>query len=197
MKIKNGHFLATIAATGLLVTTSGTATPLYKLNTATHTTSVSGVDLKNYDTFGGTKDFKAIHRITNWESADRPCKMKVKMRHLNKYDGTTDSHSLISGSCNGDKITVGYNDTETYIRGVQVCTNLSRIKGLRVWGSKLDRSTGALSNVARDQDTRTNCGMWGKKYYCPAGQIATQIKVSVNAPDYTGIALACRQLVAK
>lgn len=176
------------------------ATTLYKLDNQTTTTAVSGADWGNYDWFGGTRDFKAIHRITNWESSNNPCKMKVKMRHLNKYTSSTDSHSFVSGGCNKDKISVGYDDPDTYIRGVQVCNSNGigePIKGLRVWGSRINRVNGALTNVARDQDKRNNCAKWKKTQYCPAGQIVAQIKVSHIAPDYTGIGLICREVVVK
>ena len=177
--------------------TSAQAATLYELDSSATTTRTSGSMYPASTTLGSTGDFKAINRITNWESGDRPCHMKVKMRHLNNYNESSASHNLKSTNCSGDKITVGFSDTETYIRGVQVCTKWSRIKGLRVWGSKLNRQNGALTNVARVEDKRPNCDRWHVKYYCPAGKVATQIIADHNSPDYTGIALKCREIVVK
>lgn len=177
--------------------TSVQASTLYTLDPSTTTTRTSGSMYLTNTTMGSTGDFKAINRITNWESGDHPCHIKVKMRHLNNYNETSAAHNLKSGNCSGDKITVGYSDTETYIRGIQVCTKWSRIKGLRVWGSKLNRHNGALTNVARVEDKRPNCDRWHVKYYCPAGKVATQIIADHNSPDYSGIALKCREIVVK
>lgn len=210
MKLK--EFAKTTVTIGLLVTTlhAAQATTLYKLNDPVTVTSLSGTTLPGggIKVLGGTKDFKAIHRITNWEKANNPCKMKVKMRHLNDYKATTDTKELWS-NCDNDKITVGYSDTETYIRGIQVCLNNSVIKGLRVWGSKLNRTNGSLTNVAQKEDKRFNCSKWKTKYFCPAGHIATQIEANhdggTGLPNYAtrtgsgyrGIKLVCREVAVK
>ncbi len=173
------------------------ATTLYKLSAGESVTATSGVTSGgSYKTLGGSKDYKAIHRITNRESSNHPCKMKTKMRHLNNYTATAETESLDTG-CTKDKITVGYEDTETYVRAVQVCTNNTKIKGLRVWGTKLDRHTGNLTNVARKQDTRTNCISWHSKSECPAGNVASKIKVSYGLKDFFGISLVCRTVIPK
>lgn len=173
------------------------ATTLYMLDGPTHMTSVSGSTSSLSKVLGGTKDYKAIHRISNWESGNHPCKVKIKMRHLNKYTATSETETLDSG-CDNDKISVGYSDTETYISGIQVCINNHKIKGLRVWGSELNRHTGGLSSVGRQEDKRSNCNNNRKtKYLCPAGEVATQVIMPYGLKDFVGAALVCREIVAQ
>lgn len=122
----------------------------------------------------------------------------IKMRKLNNYNVTT--ADVNNGSnCNKDNITVGFNDTETYVRGIQVCRNNNRIKGLRVWGSKLNRNKGALTNVGPVTDIRTNCSQWEAQRFCAPANIATQLKVQSDMRGifYTGAALVCREVVPK
>lgn len=188
--------LAVAAAVSVATGPAG-ATTLYMLDGPTHMTSVSGSTSSLSKVLGGTKDYKAIHRISNWESGNHPCKVKIKMRHLNKYTATSETETLDSG-CDNDKISVGYSDTETYISGIQVCINNHKIKGLRVWGSELNRHTGGLSNVGRQEDKRSNCNNnWKAKYVCPAGEIATQVIMPYGLKDFVGAALVCREIVAQ
>lgn len=199
MKLTN-IALATILGTAC--TMPATASQLYTLDIAITTTGVSGGSTSyNHKRVGGTSGFKAINRITNYERQDTPCKMKVKMRHFNNYKETTDSEELLS-NCNNDKITVGFSNTETYVSAVQVCTRTgSKVKGLRVWGRKLNRSTGALASVGRVEDKRPNCNTWETKQSCPTGKVATEIKANytgyLGGNTFQGISLVCQAIVPK
>ena len=195
--------VAVVAAHGVIGHASNSN--LYRLASQTTSTGYSGssttVPVNQAVGSASSQDFRAINRVTNWENMspnNHPCEFKVKMRHLNNYNDTS-ADVDIGSNCNKDKITVGFSDTETYVRGIQVCRHNSRVKGLKVWGSKLNRSTGALTNVAPVTDTRPNCSQWGARQYCPAGQIATQLKVQADtmAIYYTGAALVCREVVPK
>lgn len=177
------------------------ASTLYEVVPPSTTTAVSGGSASNsIKSIGGGNGYKAINRISHYERQDYSCKFKVKMRHLNKYNVSYDSKELLS-NCDGDKISGGYSDTETYIRGIQICVRSANqhLKGLRVWGSKLNRSTGALTNVGRVEDTRPNCNQWKPARYCPAGQVVTEIKANYTGSStngtYSGVALVCEALV--
>jgi hypothetical protein len=188
-----------ILVSGMVTISPAMSSTLYKLNSNTSTTATSGTSSNfYYYTLGTTGDYKGIYRISNWETSTHPCKMKIKRRHVNNYNTGGDAEEIIS-NCNNDKITVGYQDTETYIRGVQVCTSNSRIKGIRIWGSKLNRSNGTLSNVSSITDTRPNCSQWHSQRFCPAGQIATQLEAIYNQghTDFQGLALICREIAPK
>ena len=195
MKIR--YHALVLALSTLSIVNTTTAATLYEVIAPSTTTAVSGGSASNSTkSIGGGNGFKAVNRISHYERQDYSCRFKVKMRHFNKYNQSTDYKELLS-NCDNDKITAGYSDTESYIRGVQICVRSANqhLKGLRVWGSKLNRSTGNLTNLGKVEDKRPNCNQWKTARYCPAGQIATEIKANYTGSTFEGVALVCQELV--
>jgi hypothetical protein len=114
-------------------------------------------------------------------------------------------HARTREQNSGSLQTLEFTGTDTYIRGIQVCTNNSgtRVKGVKLYGATLNRSTGALTNVATPKAfDRPNCnGNWKVAQYCPAGEIATKIRVSYDDRyanrEINGLALTCREVEPK
>jgi hypothetical protein len=184
-----------LSLTTIVVTPNLYASTLYEMDPSAFTTGISGNNQSTDQSVGTNNDFKAINRVSNWEHSDDPCKVKVKMRHLNNYKETSSAAELRAG-CDNDKLTAGYTNSETYVGAIQICHSGSgKLKGLRVWGRKLNRNTGGLSNVARVEDKRPNCNSWQSKQSCPVGEIATKIKVETNGYSYTGVSMTCRAVV--
>lgn len=173
------------------------AVTYYEMDPAVYNTSISGNNELDARAVGTNNNYKAINRVSNWERSDIPCKFRAKMRHLNDFKESMSTSELIS-RCDGDKITAGFSDKNTWINALQIChsSNTDRIKGLRVWGAKLNRTTGALKEVGKDQDDRPNCSKWMKKLSCPVGELATKIVLEHTAAGaFTGVSLRCRQIV--
>jgi hypothetical protein len=150
---------------------------------------------------GGEEDYKALYGLELAEEGDGPCYLKAKSRHLNNY--STASYTYDANGCSendSSRETVEFTGTDTYIRGIQVCMNSDgeRIKGVKIFGATLNRSTGALTNVATPKEfDRPNCNTWKVAQYCPPGEVATQVRISyVDFAYYTdeinGLALVCR-----
>lgn len=89
------------------------------------------------------------------------------------------------------------------VRGIQVCSNAKgdMVKGIRLWSTRLDLRTGALSNDGAPpvQTARANCKNWrkNKKRMCPTGQVATGLILQRRGYDVQGIGLECSKLVIK
>jgi len=130
----------------------------------------------------------------------------MKSRHLNTYVGKNDIFD--ESQCNengGGKKTLSFTNSDTYIRGVRVCLNNAgtRVKGLRLYGTKLDRATGALNNLAGYEGwSRPNCNTWKTIRYCPAGKVATRIGIEYRVQQFIGdevqgLKLICRSVIPK
>lgn len=147
---------------------------------------------------GGPTDFQGIYEISMWEQLDYPCRLRVRSRHLNNYEGRQSAWARCDGS-NKSLKTLKFADTETYISGINVCLNKkgTRIKGLRIFGSKLNRNTGNLTSAGSKEWERPNCKNWQTARHCPTGQLAQGIRVEYNQYTVIGLRLICREVIEK
>jgi hypothetical protein len=177
-------------------------------------TRVSGDTGKYTKVVGGENEYQAAYSIRWWESSDDPCKFEVYTRHLNNPDNfKSPDRSFCKGSP-GDEKWAERRGKNEYITAIQVCltdkkdSTRNKVKGVRLWGRTLDVKAAKLGpQNGPDESRHTNCKTWSKKASCPAGQVATKVKVYfekyTQGPwehDYgfaKGIALGCREIAQK
>lgn len=199
---------AAVATIALGSLTAVAASSLYELDDDSTTTQLSGGSSGWYTTVGpsGGTDYQAIYEVSMWEDGDSPCRLQMKSRHLNTYVGKNDTFD--ESQCNenaSSKKTIAFTNSDTYVRGVRVCLNNAgtRVKGLRLYGTKLNRSTGALEHLSGYKGwSRPNCNTWKTIRYCPAGKVATRIGIEYRAQQFIGdevqgLKLECRTVSAK
>jgi hypothetical protein len=193
---------AILAAVALLSGSAAAAmTTLYELADDATTTQASGTlnsDYYDFLTPVNANSYQGIYEVSMWESDDEPCKMQLRTRHLNTYAGKAATWSECTDDA-GAKKTITFSNSETYVRGVSVCLNNGgdRIKGLRLYGTKLDRATGDLDHLAGFKGwARPNCNdNWQTIRYCPAGKIASSITIiQKNSGEASGLRLVCRSV---
>jgi hypothetical protein len=158
-----------------------------------------------------SNDFQALWGVQWWEDGDDPCKFSAFGRHLNQKDNTkVATTAFCNGSPGNDKTIERRGDNE-YITAIQACTTdksnaqKDKIKGFRAWGRIVDTKTAGIgSENGPSEVTHTNCKTWKSKVSCPAGMIASKIKVyserynGESGPGVAkGVALGCRRLVRK
>ena len=197
---------ATLLSTLTLASATAVASSLFILDERTTTTQASGStgDLVN-NRVGpdGGLNYQALYEISMWEDGDHPCKIQVKSRHLNTYEGKSATENECTSANDGTKKTISFTDSDTYIRGVQVCLNNSndKIKGLKLYGTKLNRSTGRLENLSGSKSwERPNCnGNWKTVRYCDAGMVAVAVEAErdIYYKDFKGLRLQCKAVETK
>ena len=198
------QYTKTIAATAVMLSVAGAAwaTTNYILKTDKTTTQSSGTrPSAHVESPGG--DYQGLYEMSMWEDGDSPCKLAAKSRHVNTYKG--DTVTWKDSRCNAkSKKTVSFSNTDTYIDGVQVCVNGGgdRVKGVKIFGKKLNRSTGALTDAGSKKFERTNCKTWKTTRYCPAGKVASGVSIGYQLQQFipnniTGLALECRSVIKK
>lgn len=178
-------------------------------------TAVSGDTGPKSAILGQESDFQALYTLTWWEDGDDPCKFDAITRHLNQADNKkVDTAKFCSGSPGNDK-NVGRRGKNEYVTALQVCatdkkdSRRDKIKGVRFWGKVVDTKTGILGpDNGPEEVAHTNCKEWKTKVACPAGMIASKIKVyserytlpngmETEAGFAKGLALGCRRVMRK
>lgn len=173
-------------------------------------TAVSGDTADKAASLGQDNDFQALYAFTRWEDSDDPCKFDAFTRHLNQEDDTkVDSTKFCSGSPGNDKTVIRRAKNE-YVTAVQVCATdknesaRDKVKGVRLWGRIVDPKTGVLgAENGPAEATHTNCKEWKAKVSCPAGTVASKLKVYSSRYTWSdagvgkGLALGCRRVVRK
>lgn len=173
-------------------------------------TATSGNTAEKAASLGQDNDFQALYATTFWEDGDDPCKLDASTRHLNQEDNTNvDSTEFCPGSPGSAKV-VKRSAKNEYVTALQVCVNdkkdsaKDKVKGLRLWGRIVDPKTGSLgAENGPDEGTRPNCDTWRAKVSCPAGMVASKLRVyssrysGSGAGVAKGLALGCRRVVRK
>jgi hypothetical protein len=174
-------------------------------------TQFSGKYDKSVTIIGSDTDSQGMFEIEAAESGDYPCHFKIRRRD---FDSLSNSQYANGGDDNRScdwtsksKEVLSFSDTDTYIRGVQVCLNgnETRVKGIRVFGARLNRATGALANVSGNKEfVRPNCKQndWKAAVYCPVGQVATKLRISSTGRygsmvETEGLGLLCRAITVQ
>lgn len=86
------------------------------------------------------------------------------------------------------------------LTGLQICDNGQTgwgkdLKGIRVWGHKLDSNGRPTEPTGPVEEKRTGCEKWHQKIACPAGKIVTSI--DTYAPNNTAMRLRCASVDAE
>jgi hypothetical protein len=204
MKLRSIGLVAGLVLAMASVAQAGTKK--YKLKSNATTTDRTGNKSKNNGTVGSDGEFRGLYSVVGYEQNDN-ASFRMKARHLNTNDSNQYDfpNSTVVNAGKSAK-TVAFTDTDTYIRGAAVCLNSrgTEIKGLRIYGTKLNRTTGALNNLSGKKEwKRTNCKTWKTPVYCPVGKIATKVTIdweSKKSTYYTGMSglkLVCRTVEPK
>lgn len=173
-------------------------------------TAASGDTAAKTANLGQDNDFQALYAFTWWEDSDDPCKFDAFTRHLNQEDNTkVDSTKFCNGSPGNDKTVIRRAKNE-YVTAVQVCVTdknesaRDKIKGVRLWGRIVDPKTGVLgAENGPEEVTHTNCKEWKAKVSCPAGTVASKLRVYSSRYSFSdvgvgkGLALGCRRVVRR
>lgn len=166
-------------------------------------TQAHGSSTRTVTTYAGIKG------ITWREDKDKPCDMVVDAKELVSGLVYGDSKTAavapngdfgICGGKPGNEKRVRLSAAAHYVRGVQVCTtdkknsDDNRLKGIRLYIAevKADGSVTALNNY--EQDRHTNCAVWRTTVSCPAGHIASGVRVHHRGGYFTGLGLKCRKV---
>ncbi len=164
---------------------------------------------------GAIQQFGFMNRIEWGEKNDRPCRIEVGgvLPDL-RYDlaGAYSARETVRGCGSGDSGTVQLSsgdppvvfgeDEISVIGRLQVCNNNNRnrrLKGLRIWGDRInaDGTTTYLPNA--DSDEFANCAEWGSSVFCPADTVGTGLVIhatqaSGDNEQIVGLQLICRSI---
>ena len=133
------------------------------------------------------------------ERFNRPCELGVYKANI---DGSVDSIWAEWDDCvtTSPNKTVGFNTgSGIYVRGIAACTNNNanqRVKGIQVFGATISAG-GVVTPVGDDWFSRPNCATWHAPVFCPAGQIATKVRVHHTGDEMNGLSLACRDVAPR
>lgn len=181
------------------VAVSAYATNKYILGSVT-IAQVSGVKQIFIDTVEPGGSYHGLYGLTLEEDGDYACKMTAKTRHINTASEKVTEDQLTRYCSNpGSPKTVAFTLQDRYIRGVAVCLNAAEnnIKGIRIYGADLDKSTGDLDPKGEKEFSRTNCKHWKTAKYCGVNKIAVGVDVHHSTTKYSGIALRCKKVDPK
>lgn len=148
---------------------------------------------------------EALRAIRWIEAQDRPISFRATFYKLSNTEpaaGETERPMCVDAHCAG-----GLTETERsatvgayrYVTKVQVCTNpdhnsneTARLKGIRLWGARLN-ADGSLSAIGGAHEAkRTNCTSWRAARSCPAGQVAVGLRgYHDSSGSFKGIELQC------
>ncbi len=214
------RYLAAVA--GLLALTGAAALDLLVLGSSTSETAIAGASGPDSRLIGTGGNYQGLYRIVWAENADIPCYFRTLTRHLNQGATQQDEANLGGASCqetNRSQRSVGFNTPGLFVNGIQVCRINLRVKGITLYYVDVGPK-GTVTPVNRtDAAAQHNCSynslgastpapLGTPVRYCPAGNIATQIKVYFrpeNPPGLTtavkqsatGISLICRPVEVK
>ena len=187
-----------------LSTTALAATTKYILSSSATNSQISGSGGDYVLEVGPDGEYQGLYAFALEESGDRPCRVVTRSRHLNTSSEQYQNGEIAASCTNpGSQKEVAFTNRDTYIRGVQVCWAdnmvLKRVKGVRIYGAKLNKSTGALVNTSGYKEfSRTNCDTWKPAKFCGAGKVATGVNMQYHLNyAFDGISLECRSVNPK
>ncbi len=190
-----------------LTMVSGYAGKLKRIFVGTYTYSE---DWRTDPIIGSGETFAGIKTITWAEFLDKPCWMGVKPWPLNAYIAEDSLPSsippekdinLCNSTQNGDTRSISVTG---YVKAIKVCTtdkkdsSKNRLKGIKIWEAKLSKVPPYVRDVPGSpaKNEHKNCKIWHNKVSCPAGYIASGIKVYTDQESryFRGLSLKCRRV---
>lgn len=219
MKLRTAALAVTVLALGLASTHASADTPIALrlwsgAGSGGGMTAYSGTQAASYAHATGVginaslrsdqAILYAMRGLTSWEDGwDDACSIAIVPGYL---DPARSSHvdavsrSFTSGACGGSKQEATLPDG-AFVTGLQICTNGkdgsdSRMKGMRVWGARLDASANLSSIADPVSFERPNCKRWENRVSCPTGTIATSVSVMATDSIQT-MALTCNKAIER
>ncbi len=91
-----------------------------------------------------------------------------------------------------------------YVTAIQVCTNdksdaKTKIKGLRVWGARINAAGRLVHSGSKYEKKLNNCKKWQSKVSCSDSRVATGVKLHYGSDKvgFSGMSIACSKLKKK
>jgi hypothetical protein len=191
--MKYRHISAAILATAVLGTTAAYAASLVPGLTYTARSGFAGTTITS---IGAPSGEHAVNFVTSGERANRPCDLIVSKSNI---DGSIDTINAEWDACVNTSIRgAGFaSGTGIYVRGIAACTNNNanhRVKGIQVFGASIAANGTVTPLGVDDWFSRPNCATWHTPVFCPAGQIATKVRVHRTGDEINGLSLGCRDV---
>ncbi len=160
-------------------------------------TARSGVAGTSTTEIGAASDVNAVSSISVAERFDDPCWLRAGKAEINNA-GTSLSDDFDQCTTTGPSQNAGWlNNSGIYAYGISVCTNSGsdRLKGIILFGGVIS-SSGVLTQLGLPAIfERTNCNTWHNAVFCPAGQVATKVRVHHTGGSIRGLSLGCRTVI--
>jgi hypothetical protein len=187
-------FCALFAALALSASTADADARLLPGNTLS---GRSGSPTASITELGAPSNIYALFHISWDEDGDSPCAMRATKSEIN---GSGDIYSNDFTGCTywpSESKSVGWPyDSGIFVTGLAVCTNAGsdRLKGIQLFGGVV-LSNGVLVPGAPPMITQNpNCNTWHPPVFCPAGHVATKLRVHHTGDEIRALSLACREV---
>lgn len=175
----------------------------FSLGKDEYRTQFSGVYNGDVYILGSDTSSSAMYELTISERQNDPCFVKIKRRNINTYrnENFTNKKTGENISCSEKKSsskTIGFSDKDSFVVGIEACTDKfnDQIKGVRLYGATLNREKNKLVKKKRKEFSRPLCTKkrWRTPVFCPAGQVATKLRVSTKYRGGTALGLFCQKI---
>jgi hypothetical protein len=157
-------------------------------------TARSGPATTSTTEIGEASDIYALGLISWGERWDSPCWMRAYKSEINGAAVSTVG-DFDRCTTTGPNKTVGWlNNSSIFATGLAVCTNAGsdRLKGIQLLGGII-LGNGVLVPAALPMvTTHTNCNTWHAPVFCPAGQVATRLRIHHTGDEVRALSLGCR-----
>jgi hypothetical protein len=157
-------------------------------------TGLSGATGSSTTEIGAASDVNAVSFISWGERFDSPCWLRAYKAEINGANTSLvdDFNHCVT---TGPNKTVGWlNNSGIFVHGVAVCTNASsnRLKGIQLFGGVFAADGSFIPLLLPMITEHTNCNTWHAAVLCPAGQVATKVRVHHTGDEIRGLSLGCR-----
>jgi hypothetical protein len=141
-----------------------------------------------------TPDFFALQALKLWDFDGRACAMQLEQGSFN----ATGPRPLETVRVCEPKQTQSWQRADVgdgqFVTGLSVCTagGKPELRGVELWAASLDAS-GKLKAAAKSVKLELGrCEKWSPRRACPAGKVATGVRLSSGDSESGGVGLALR-----